>query len=256
MSELSSMCSSLGLAGEERKLGKEPMHGTLELMAQQGELLWSRPVKAADGSPFSALRRETLHCLPRFVERANASTLMEALERALPQLSMASLANLTKFARFVMLHMSSDLAPSNVRLLHYVGAKVLEHNASAVDGGCGMILFLDTPCLAHIVHRVIESTFRLNKLIPCLHSTAFTCSSPANLRLLARHLRFHTTHPRSNRQVCIGHGPHGFRRCPWIPLVPTDSTSTHRHPWTMDSMGASGCHGYPWNPWVPMEPML
>jgi hypothetical protein len=54
-----------------------------------------------------------------------------------------------------------------------IAEAVLGANANA-SSGC--FLLIDSYCVAHILHRIVEATFRLNELIPSLHATAYTAS--------------------------------------------------------------------------------
>jgi hypothetical protein len=49
-------------------------------------------------------------------------------------------------------------------------------------------LLLDFPCKAHIVHRIVEKTFGTVKLIPKLHSVAFSCNPPGNQKAIGKAL--------------------------------------------------------------------
>ena len=171
---------------QARGLGREPRRGTLELMAQSGQMLWPKPAELPGlGRRVLGLRRERLHFQPMFVERASASCLASALETSLPALDIAGLKDLCRTAKFVVLQLEGDLAPSNVRVKHWYGDEFRQHNELAQDSDLGLLILLDSPCVAHIIHRAMEVTFTQKELIPNLHAVAFTCGLPANHRALA-----------------------------------------------------------------------
>ena len=149
---------------------------------------WLRPQDHDDGDPevFMGLRRERLACLPVFLQRANASTVLGALNASLPDLTLNDLVEFCKSTYFVVTQIAGDLAAVNTRVKHALAEPILEHNElAAKEPSMGCILLLDIQCVAHVLHRVVEAAFRTHILIPRLHSTAFVCSVPANSRLFA-----------------------------------------------------------------------
>ncbi len=71
----------------------------------------------------------------------------------------------------VVLVLGGDLDGSNVRAKHYVVSLVQEINKK----GAGQILILDVSCAVHVMHRIIETAFETQFLIPKLHATAYVC---------------------------------------------------------------------------------
>ena len=57
---------------------------------------------------------------PVFLQRTNASTLLQALDDTLPSLSLQALIDLTLTVPLVVLSLCGDLASGNVRLVHFV----------------------------------------------------------------------------------------------------------------------------------------
>ena len=103
-------------------------------------------------------------------------------------LSFRDITELTSYLPLVVLQMRSDLASSNVRLVYHVADLLKLHNASVAGTHRGLIVLLDCPCTAHIIHRIVETTYGTAKLIPQLHSVAYSCGPPANLRAIGKAL--------------------------------------------------------------------
>ena len=57
---------------------------------------------------------------------------------------------------------------------------IITHNLEAVELGHGFILLLDSQCIAHILHREIESIFSTKSLIGKLYATSFSVSLPGS----------------------------------------------------------------------------
>ena len=183
--------------------------GTVEMFGQTARLTWpvvlhespwcptpgsaGGAAQPAGAFPFVAVRHETLRFCPSFVAHDDASTLLSTLEATLPALQLDSLAKLTKQVPLVVLALTSDLAASNTRMKHAVADFAREHNlqqeGACGSGGGGYIVILDVGCVAHIIHRIVEVTFRTNTLIPRLHATAFTVAHVPQYRHLLRTLR-------------------------------------------------------------------
>jgi hypothetical protein len=78
--------------------------------------------------------------------------------------------------RFVVVSLNGDLCGSNSRLKMAVADFAAEHNCQAVTCDEGVILIVDVACAAHIVHRIVELTFKLKGLIGNLYATAYCAS--------------------------------------------------------------------------------
>jgi hypothetical protein len=158
-----------------RGLGREPSSGSLQMMAQTIVVHWAVPM-SGDAKHMHEHHKEVLLMPPVFMARNNASSLFQALEDTLPQLCWTSLVALTEHVQCVVLSLVGDLDSANVRLKHEFGRRAREHNASADGAGHGRIFVLDIACTAHIIHRMVETRFKTEELVPKLHSIAFVCN--------------------------------------------------------------------------------
>ena len=48
-----------------------------------------------------------------------------------------------------------------------------------------VLVLLDSPCIAHIIHRMVETCFNPKLLIPRMHAVAYTCNQHANMNKFA-----------------------------------------------------------------------
>lgn len=159
-----------------RNLGKrEPVHGCLEMFVQQVSVRWPTAAGGVLGS-----QDQQVLCPPTFMTRNNASTLLGALERTVPPLQWSELQKLAKNTKVLCVSMVADLDGANGRLKLQYAAWAREHNTkiSQEGGETGFIAIIDVFCLAHVLHRVFESTFKLVDLVPKLHATAFIFNQP------------------------------------------------------------------------------
>lgn len=60
------------------------------------------------------------------------------------------------------------------------------HNKSSLSAGGGVIVLIEGSCIAHILHRELESHFATKSLIPNLYSVAFSCSLPGVVEAIAQ----------------------------------------------------------------------
>ena len=87
-----------------------------------------------------------------------------------------------------VVHMQSDMAPSNLRMRLKIRKLLDAHNTRCMSerNGKGTILLLDGWCISHILARVLDRCFNKSKLIGKLHAVAFACN---NVHFLLRLLR-------------------------------------------------------------------
>jgi hypothetical protein len=81
-------------------------------------------------------------------------------------------------SRLVPWSQGSDLASSCQRLRLKYATLILEHNRESLKRGGGVIILVEGSCLAHVLHREIESFFANKSMIGNLYATAFSCSLP------------------------------------------------------------------------------
>ena len=123
---------------------------------------------------------------PIWMGSKTASVLWSALEQSAPELCWEKIIGLASKIGIVVITLAGDLDSSNVRAKHYMGELALAHNRSDTKG---RILLLDIICSSHILHRIIETTFKTAKLIPSLHATAFTASQTTASERILRTVR-------------------------------------------------------------------
>jgi hypothetical protein len=154
---------------------KLPSFGIVEMLAQKGVVAW--PVEQ-DGD-FIAVERRNLFFQPTFLERCNASTIYRALDVASPLIALRRIIEMSiTVTGFIVIFIGSDLASSCGRLKMEYARITADHNRFAVRDGRAVILLVDGPCCAHILHREVEKSFGLHRLIPKLYNTAWSCSLP------------------------------------------------------------------------------
>jgi hypothetical protein len=154
---------------------KLPSFGIVEMLAQKGVVAW--PLEQ-DGS-FIAVERRNLFFQPTFLERCNASTMYRALDGASPLIALERILEMsTTVTGFIVIFIGSDLASACGRLKMEFARRLAEHNRFAVRDGRAVALLVDGPCCAHILHREVEKSFGLHRLIPKLYNTAWSCSLP------------------------------------------------------------------------------
>ena len=95
----------------------------------------------------------------------------------------------------IVLNMGADQASSNIRLKMFVASRIISFNLQRVEDGHqqGFIIFMDSPCVAHIIHRMVEKIFGSKALIPKMHALAWTCNRPCNMHSIAHHLKLVVT---------------------------------------------------------------
>lgn len=93
--------STYDVEGAEGRQRSIPGDARVDGPARQ---MWSRP-QDSEGATVQVFRREVLHCLPTFVERANALTSFGALEAALPGLSLSGFSSLAPHEPLIVLHL-------------------------------------------------------------------------------------------------------------------------------------------------------
>ena len=166
-----------------RKKHKFLRAGTVEMMAQEGFLIWPEV-----HGPIVEENKAVLNSCPFLLERSNGSTMWAALDAANPALSLDSLAKLLTSLRAIVLSLPSDLASSCMRMKRGVAHFCMLANQESLKANGGVFVLIDVRCVGHIVHRIIESTFKSESLIPKLHSTSWSCSQPAFFTRVAKAL--------------------------------------------------------------------
>ena len=170
---------------KRRCKGREPKCGTVELLAQTLRCSWM--TVSDTGRPI--VHAESPIIEPLYLARTNASTLLNALERASPFASLSSLMELSKHVPRICLLVAGDLCSSNGRMKQAIAYKLAMHNAVSVESGGGVILMIDIHCSSHIVHRIVEKIFSLHQFIPRMHAIAFTLSAQSMFSMVLRSLR-------------------------------------------------------------------
>jgi hypothetical protein len=126
---------------------------------------------------------------PLYLASGTASTLFAALEQSCPFLALDKLMRLSQKVNRICLVISSDLCAANSRMKHAIAYRLAVHNAASQMRGEGVVIFLDVHCSSHILHRIMETTFALNDLVPRMYSIAFTLGVPKTYAQVIRHLR-------------------------------------------------------------------
>ena len=170
-----------------RKKGKEPRSGTLELLGQSLRCSWAPVTDQASGG--GVVITESPVVEPVYLARANAATLLAALELTCPFVALEKLMGLSEKIPRICLINSSDLCPANARMKHAIAYKLAVHNAASLSRGGGIILFVDVHCSSHVLHNIVEKAFALHLFIPRMHSIAFSLSIPRTYAQVFRLLR-------------------------------------------------------------------
>lgn len=166
-----------------------PRYGTVEVFAQSLRLSWpetfEHPVR-----PFVAVNTHTFAVRPCFLAHTTSSNLYAGMSRSCPPMDIDELLKLCQSSpslRFIFLHIGSDLVASAMRMKFEVARRANAHNANrcALDG---VLVFIDGQCVAHIIHREIESAFALKLLVPNLYATCFCCSLTDTYALVVKEL--------------------------------------------------------------------
>ena len=108
---------------------------------------------------------------------------MQALEDGIEGLELGSLLEMAGRMDFVILSLAGDLAASNTREKLAIAEVVRVSDSFGAAGSGTMrmaVLLLDIVCNAHVIHRIVELTSKTSKLIPRLHSTAYSAAIPGN----------------------------------------------------------------------------
>jgi hypothetical protein len=117
------------------------------MMAHTCYLTWAQRV-AGTPDNFFAVRRERVIMQPCFMGTNDASTLFNAIDGSVPELSIASLLSLQ--VPLVVLSLGGDLDSSNVRLKYEAARRLAEHNTRVASHGrgrgCGPAILLDIFC--------------------------------------------------------------------------------------------------------------
>jgi len=153
--------------------------GVLELLAQSTKLVWQ------EGKNIE--RVEQPICAPCFIQRANASTELHALEQALPGLDLQSLTDLTQYVPFIILAIVGDKAAANIRLKSHLLGQVLKHNATGKAKG--KLLMLDIFCIGHVLVGIFVKVFSLTALIPKCYALNFVFKFPYKYNRLVKIIR-------------------------------------------------------------------
>lgn len=109
----------------------------------------------------------------------------------MPGFSIAKLRELSRLIPLAVVNLTADVASSNTRVKLFVADECVKHNEKIAEEGrtSGFVLLLDSKCFGHILHTIVERVFGTARLIPCLHSVAYSCEPPSNLKAIARELR-------------------------------------------------------------------
>jgi len=102
---------------------------------------------------------------PLFIERANCSCSLRAMNEVLPNFDLQSLLQLSAKIPIIVLVIVSDMAGANVRMKGWIQKVIVAHN-SEESNAHGFILFLDVGCLGHIFVGFLSRQFAFPKLIP------------------------------------------------------------------------------------------
>ena len=116
----------------------------------------------------------------------DSSTLFTAVDAREPLLNWEEIVAMTKVVPLVVLTFGADLCASNNRVTYKFIDLAFQHNAKVVEGSdVGFLAILDTSCGKHIMHRVADSTFKFDKLLPNMFATSWCCRQPkTQLKLL------------------------------------------------------------------------
>lgn len=149
--------SAVGLEAFQAAHGRarNPSRGTMECLAQTLEVAWL--------DKDSIIGRAHQPIAPKFLQRGNASTMLTAINSALPDLSVESLARLAAKVRFVFLRMTPDMCPANTRLRAEFAERVKNVKnilTSPIPG-----------CSVHMLHRIITHAVRETKLTGDVHAS-------------------------------------------------------------------------------------
>jgi hypothetical protein len=178
-----------------RESDKDPESGVLQMLAQSAVIRWpqmtaySNKVALYDGHKWprniSTLRTEKIYMPVTFLERNNASTLFQGIDDAEPDISLASLLELTTVIPLIVLTYQGDLDGANGKTKREVMDVQRKHNQSVLSGDSdrtGYCIFWDRPCFSHVLIRLDERAFKKDDLICKLHATAFAFHCPRTFR--------------------------------------------------------------------------
>ena len=113
-----------------------------------------------------------------FVKNTKASSLLQARQCALEDLNIEGLFKLSLKIDIIILHITSDMASSHLRMRLEVRKMVGEQNQLCLlqRNGKGIVLLLEGFCISHILSRVIKRCYDQHKLIDKMHHVAFACN--------------------------------------------------------------------------------
>ena len=173
---------------EAQQLKLRCKRGVVQLFAQSLRLVWKEPGHLTDPAcppGFDVLRVETVPLRPVFLEAANASCEFQAMDDAVPALTLASIFTLTAKCRYVCLALMGDGAGSNTRQNVQVMSLVQAHNAGSDNPG--KVLCVENTCMGHTFMAFLKKVFGYVQLIPRCYSLNYTLRFP----------------PRYNKLVCL-----------------------------------------------------
>jgi hypothetical protein len=150
-----------------------PSRGVLECLGQSFEVAWLRK----DSLVGSAQQFLT----PLFVQKANASCMMTAIDRSVPDFSMERLVDMAKHVRYIFLSMAPDQCPANTRLR----AEMCE-----LVQPCENLFISPLPgCSIHMLHRIIVHAVKEQKLCGDAHASIVLHRNVHHQQELARAVR-------------------------------------------------------------------
>ena len=142
--------------------------GIMELWASWFELHW----QTLDLQGHLVTHTRKYMTRPLILERGNASTTHEALERVAPEFATDALNAFTEqLQNWFLVHESVDSCPANARMQFFMAAKYNE-----------WVLSCRLPCLGHKLHGAVSRSTEEEKLIGDVHAVHFVQSIASRRR--------------------------------------------------------------------------
>ena len=95
-----------------------PRWGVVEMLGESARVAFPETVVSPTGKPFVAVHSHELAIAPSFVHSCSASCQLAAVLSSVPELDLASLMELAKYVKFVVLCLGSDGAAACGRFTH------------------------------------------------------------------------------------------------------------------------------------------
>lgn len=178
------------------KLGwKKSRNGVLEVMAQTCSVAIATQISHPQtGAPFMQVDQTAFPLPPRIVAATDSSTLFDAVDNVMPELSFERILTLARKVRAVLISHGGDMAPANQRMWFFIADKARIANTAVVDatpqGSAprGLILMVALGCFGHVLHTTTEAEFNTLQLIPKLTRNRIHLQDPRNIQLhLGKH---------------------------------------------------------------------